>query len=66
MNAYNAKAQDNKERIYLAVSEDGEHWRRYLDKPIIDETILIDNLVISGDPQIVKIDGLYVMFFSDI
>ena len=63
VNAYNAKAQDNKERIYLAVSEDGEHWRRYLDKPIIDETILIDNLVISGDPQIVKIDGLYVMFF---
>ena len=63
VNAYNAKAQDNKERIYLAVSDDGEHWQRYLDKPIIDETNTIDNLVISGDPQIVKIDGLYVMFF---
>ena len=63
VNAYNAKPLDNKERIYLAVSDDGEHWQRYLDKPIIDETKTIPNLLISGDPQIVKIDGLYVMFF---
>lgn len=63
VNAYNAKATDNKERIYLAVSDDGEHWKRYLNEPIIDETKTIDNLVISGDPQIVKIDDTYVMFF---
>ena len=63
MNAYNAKATDNKERIYLAVSDDGEHWKRYLDKPIIDETKTIENLVITGDPQIVKIGDTYVMFF---
>ena len=63
VNAYNAKPLDNKERIYLAVSDDGEHWKRYLDTPIIDETKTIPNLLISGDPQIVKLDNLYVMFF---
>lgn len=63
VNAYNAKPKDQKERIYLAVSEDGEHWKRYLDRPIIDETKTIDGLLISGDPQIVKIDDIYVMFF---
>ena len=63
VNAYNAKPRDNKERIYLAVSDDGERWERYLDTPIIDETKKIDNLLISGDPQIVKLYGLYVMFF---
>ncbi len=63
VNAYNAKPIDNKERIYLAVSDDGEKWERYLDTPIIDETKTIDNLLISGDPQIVKIDNYYVMFF---
>lgn len=63
VNAYNAKPEDNKERIYLAVSDDGENWKRYLDTPIIDETKTIDGLAISGDPQIVKIDGYYVMFF---
>ena len=63
VNVYNAKPLDNKERIYLAVSDDGEHWKRYLDHPIIDETKTIPNLLISGDPQIVKLDDLYVMFF---
>ena len=63
VNAYNAKPIDNKERIYLAVSDDGENWQRYLDTPIIDETKTIENLLISGDPQIVKIDNYYVMFF---
>lgn len=63
VNAYNAKASDHRERIYLAVSDDAEHWERYLDTPIIDETKTIDGLVISGDPQIVKIDDYYVMFY---
>ena len=63
VNAYNAKPIDNKERIYLAVSDDGEHWKRYLDKPVIDETKTVPNLLISGDPQIVKLDDIYVMFF---
>jgi len=63
VNVYNAKATDTKERIYLAVSDDAEHWVRYLDKPILDETTTIPNLLISGDPQIVKIGDIYVMFF---
>ncbi|MBR5508031.1 MAG: glycosylase [Clostridia bacterium] len=63
VNAYNAKAKDKKERIYLAVSDDGETWKRFLDSPIIDGTDKIDGLLISGDPQIVKIDNLYVMFY---
>lgn len=63
VNAYNAKPKDNKERIYLAVSDDGENWKRYLDRPIINETETIENLHISGDPQIVKIGDLYVMFY---
>ncbi len=63
INVYNAKATDSKERIYLAVSDDAKHWTRYLDKPILDESNTIENLHISGDPQIVKIDDVYVMFF---
>ncbi|MBE7042247.1 MAG: glycosylase [Ruminococcaceae bacterium] len=63
VNAYNAKGTDYKERIYLAVSDDGEHWERYLNKPIIDGTQEDETLKISGDPQIVKIDDIYVMFF---
>jgi len=61
--AYNAKPHDDKERIYLAVSDDAEHWTRYGKDPILNEVGVIPNLRISGDPQIVKIDGLYVMFF---
>lgn len=63
VNAYNAKAQDYKERIFLAVSDDGENWERYGDKPIIDETQSIADLGITGDPQIVKIGDVYVMFY---
>ncbi len=58
VNAYNAKGCDGIERIFLAVSDDGVNWKRYGNKPIIDE-----GKYISGDPQIVKIDDLYVMFF---
>ncbi len=63
VNAYNAKATDWKERIFLAVSDDGEKWERYGDEPIINEVGKIENLFISGDPQIVKIGDIYVMFY---
>lgn len=53
VNVYNSRASDMKESIYLAVSDDGVKWKRYGDKPIIDETKAIDNLKISGDPQII-------------
>ena len=56
---YNAKQKGRHiERIGMAVSKDMIHWKRYGDKPIID------NLKgISGDPQITKIGDLWVMFY---
>ena len=63
VNVYNSRAADLKERVYLAVSDDGVNWKRYGDKPIIDETKTVDNLKISGDPQIVMIGDTYVMFY---
>ena len=63
VNVYNAKPFDDRERIFLAVSNDGENWERYGDKPVIDETIDNSDLRISGDAQIVKIDDIYVMMY---
>lgn len=63
INIYNSRASDMKERIYLAVSDDGVTWKRYGDKPIIDETQAVDGLRISGDPQVVMIGDTYVMFY---
>lgn len=63
VNAYNARGGDFKERIYLAVSDDGVNWSRYGEKPVIDEVETREGLKISGDPQILLIDGVYVMLF---
>jgi predicted GH43/DUF377 family glycosyl hydrolase len=56
---YNGKQQGKGiERIGMAVSSDMVHWSRYGDGPVID------NLKgISGDPQIVKIGDIWVMFY---
>ena len=63
VNVYNAKGEDDKERIYLAVSNDGEHWERYGDRAILDLVTNDPTQKICGDPQIIKIDDVYVMFF---
>ena len=63
INSYNAKDETNSERIYMAVSDDGEHWQRCGEEPLIDEVGKIDGLAISGDPQIVKIGDIYVMIY---
>ncbi len=63
VNAYNGKAQDSRERIFLAVSNDAEHWERYGDRPVIDLVTDDPKERINGDPQIVKIGDIYVMFF---
>lgn len=63
VNIYNAKAIDGAERIFLAVSRDGEHWERYGDTHVLDMKTKDPNTVITGDPQILCIDGLYVMLF---
>lgn len=46
------------ERIGMAVSKDMVHWLRYGFGPVIDH-----HKGISGDPQIVRIGDLWVMFY---
>ena len=55
---YNAKTESGYERIAMAVSDDMISWRRYGDAPVIDA-----GGGISGDPQVVKMGDLYVMFY---
>lgn len=56
---YNAKQKgDWIERIGIAVSDDMRNWQRYGDGPVID------NLKgISGDPQIIRMNDLWVMVY---
>lgn len=63
VNIYNGKAQDNRERIFAAVSNDAEHWERYGDRAIIDDASDQPGNLISGDAQIEKIGDIYVMFY---
>jgi predicted GH43/DUF377 family glycosyl hydrolase len=46
------------ERIGMAVSKDMVNWKRYGNDPVID-----NGKGISGDPQIVRIGDLWVMFY---
>jgi predicted GH43/DUF377 family glycosyl hydrolase len=46
------------ERIGMAVSNDMIHWARYGNDPVID-----NGGGISGDPQILRIGDLWVMFY---
>ena len=58
---YNGKTVENKrnvERIGMAVSEDMVNWTRHGDAPVID-----NGSGISGDPQIVRMGDLWVMFY---
>ena len=63
VNAYNGKAQNHTERIFLAVSEDGEHWERYGDRAVLDMTLIDPDTHIAGDAQILCIGDIYVMLF---
>ncbi len=63
VNCFNAKGEDNRERLFLAVSDDGEHWERWGEHAIIDLASDGPCDFISGDPQIVLIGDIYVMFF---
>lgn len=63
VNAYNAKGEDGKERIFLAVSDDGEHWTRYGNEPVINEIREGNGVRITGDPQILKTGNLYIMLY---
>lgn len=63
VNAYNGKANDATERIFLAVSNDGEHWERYGDRAVVDLVSGDPAGRICGDPQILRIGDIYVMLF---
>jgi predicted GH43/DUF377 family glycosyl hydrolase len=61
---YNGKEQGGGgyERIGMALSTDLRHWRRFGDGPVIaNETG--SKYSISGDPQIVRLGDLWVMFY---
>ena len=63
VNIYNAKGEDNRERIFLAVSEDGEHFERYGHRAVLDRTVSEPATLITGDPQVIQLGDLYVLFF---
>jgi len=62
---YNAKPSRGSEQIGMALSDDLSTWKRFGNGPVIE------NLpppgarhgVISGDPQVVRMDDLWVMFY---
>ena len=59
---YNGKLSHDYERIGMAVSKDMVHWQRYGAVPVVangEEK----QLGISGDPQIVRINDVWVMFY---
>ncbi len=55
---YNGKKVSGYERIGMAVSKDMKTWLRYGREPVVD-----NGKGISGDPQIVKIGDVWVMFY---
>ncbi len=59
---YNGKIKSGYEKIGMAVSKDMIHWRRYGAEPVVANGE-DKQRGISGDPQIVKIDDVWVMFY---
>jgi predicted GH43/DUF377 family glycosyl hydrolase len=59
---YNGKIKNGYERIGMAVSSDMIHWSRYGTEPVVANGEK-EQRGISGDPQIVKIGDVWVMFY---
>jgi predicted GH43/DUF377 family glycosyl hydrolase len=59
---YNGKLKNGYERIGMAVSRDMVHWNRYGANPVVANGEAKTNGM-NGDPQIVKIGGVWVMFY---
>ncbi|HVU32584.1 MAG TPA: hypothetical protein VHE61_04070 [Opitutaceae bacterium] len=55
------KPAPSHESIGMAVSQDLVHWRRYGQEPVVDNAP--GKPAISGDPQIVRMGDLWVMFY---
>jgi hypothetical protein len=57
---YNGKQEGKHgiERIGMAVSEDMVHWTRFGREPVIDDVTGVSVTGISGDPQIVRMNGV--------
>lgn len=60
---YNGKKLNGFERIGMAVSRNMTEWRRYGSEPVIANGEEKNKGGISGDPQIVKIGDVWVMFY---
>ena len=59
---YNGKMKNGYERIGMAVSDDMIHWQRFGKEPVVANGEDKQH-GISGDPQIVKMGDLWVMFY---
>jgi predicted GH43/DUF377 family glycosyl hydrolase len=59
---YNAKVKNGYERIGMAVSDDMVHWQRYGTEPVVANGVEKQRGM-SGDPQIVRMGDLWVMFY---
>lgn len=55
---YNGKDSESTERIGMAVSHDLTTWKRYGPGPVIDH-----KTGISGDPQLMRLGNVWVMFY---
>jgi predicted GH43/DUF377 family glycosyl hydrolase len=59
---YNGKLKNGYERIGMAVSRDLRHWSRYGSAPVVANGE-DKQRGMSGDPQIVKMEDLWVMIY---
>jgi predicted GH43/DUF377 family glycosyl hydrolase len=59
---YNAKYKNGYEQIGMAVSRDMTRWQRYGDNSVVVNGEAKKNGM-SGDPQIVKVGDVWVMFY---
>lgn len=59
---YNGKIKSGYEKIGMAVSKDMIHWTRYGQEPVVANGEEKQH-GISGDPQVVKIGDIWVMFY---
>ena len=60
---YNGHRIKGYEEIGMAVSDDMIHWQRYGKEPVVANGVKKMLGGISGDPQIVKMSDLWVMFY---